>query len=99
MKLFEADFHSISLPSPPPPRPLAEIPQNPDLRVTNAVCNVNVKITSLSVYRSYRKKNSLFCYLTAKDNEINYYKGFVSFEDVKVCNKYSNFHVLKLLRC
>ena len=49
------------------------------------VKNLTVKVTSFSVYQSFKNKESFYTYLTCQtEDQVDFFKGFVDLEQAKV---------------
>lgn len=49
------------------------------------VKNLTVKVTSFSVYQSFKNKEAFYTYLTCQnEDQVDFFKGFVSLEQAKV---------------
>ena len=86
MKLFESDFHSISIPTYETERQPRKT-QTQNKTHTQNRTHFDGNITSLSIYRSFKNKDKFYCYIAVdaivKANS-EFFKGFGTMEDVQV---------------
>ena len=81
MKLFESDFDCVNFPEYFPS--LNRNHSTPKIEKKGA--EICVKITSISIYKAFKKDTSFYCYLSVKnDSENDFFKGFATFNQVQV---------------
>ena len=87
MKLFKSEFDSTNFSEYFP-----TLNQNQPPKIEKKVDEVCVQITSISIYKAFKKDSSFYCYLSVKnDSENDFFKGFASFNQVQVNSKIRKF--------
>ena len=81
MKLFESDFDCVNF-----PEYFSSLNRNHSTpKIEKKGAEICVKITSISIYKAFKKDTSFYCYLSVKNDSGNdFFKGFATFNQVQV---------------